>query len=198
MNPSTTFPGIGVIALLAAADGGCGAGEVGDVADEGLYGIPVTALDGRVTSLAEYRGKAMLIVNAASRCGFTSQYAGLQALFERYRDRGLIVLGFPSNDFLRQEPGTNEEIRQFCTLNYGVTFPMYAKLSVKGKDQHPLYAFLTGKDTNPEFSGRITWNFNKFLVGRDGRVVARFGSRVKPESPKMIQAVEAALGPSPR
>ena len=198
MSPSTTFSDIAFTALLATANGGSSAAEVGDVADEGLYGISVTTLDGRGTSLAEYRGKAMLIVNVASRCGFTPQYAGLQALFERYRDRGLVVLGFPSNDFLRQEPGANEEIRQFCTLNYGVTFPMYAKLSVKGKDQHPLYAFLTGKDTNPEYSGRITWNFNKFLVGRDGRVVARFGSRVKPESPKVSQAIEAALGPSQR
>jgi len=199
MQTYLTLPGLAIMAALTAdANQGSNTGKAPPDVPSPLYRIPVRTLDGRETTLAGYRGKVLLIVNVASRCGFTGQYEGLQALFDRLRGRGFVVLGFPANDFLGQEPGTNEDIRQFCTLNYGVTFPMFAKLSVKGKNQHPLYAFLTGAETNPKFAGRITWNFNKFLVGRDGRVIGRFGSRVKPESPELTQAIEAALNASPQ
>jgi glutathione peroxidase len=158
-----------------------------------IYDISVTTIDGQETTLESYRGKTLLIVNTASKCGFTKQFEGLQALYEQYKDRGLVILGFPANDFLWQEPKSNSEIKEFCTLNYGVSFPMFEKISVKGRNQHPLYAFLTGKTTNPEFAGRITWNFNKFLVAPDGRIVNRFGSRTAPDAPKLIKAVEQAL-----
>lgn len=158
-----------------------------------LYDFTLPDIEGRPVSLAEYRGKVLLIVNVASRCGFTSQYAGLEKLYATFRERGLVVLGFPANNFLGQEPGTEAEIREFCSLNYGVTFPLFAKLSVKGSDTHPLYAYLTSKETNPSFGGAISWNFNKFLVGRDGTVRARFGSRTRPEDRELVSAVEKAL-----
>ena len=161
----------------------------------GLYDIEVETITGESVPLADYRGKVLLIVNTASKCGFTGQYAGLQKLYEMNQDKGLIVLGFPSNDFLRQEPGTNEEILSFCKMNYGVTFPMFGKISVKGKNQHPLYVYLTSKESNPEFPGRISWNFNKFLISRDGRVIGRFGSRTSPDDEKLIIALQAALAP---
>ncbi|MBN1673834.1 MAG: glutathione peroxidase [Kiritimatiellae bacterium] len=150
-------------------------------------------ISGKPAPLSRYKGKVLLIVNVASRCGFTEQYGGLQKLYETYSDRGLVVLGFPSNDFLKQEPGTNAEIQQFCSVNFGVTFPMFSKIRVRGRDQHPLYAWLTGKESNPEFAGRITWNFNKFLADRQGRVVARFGSRTEPDAPELVKAIEKAL-----
>ena len=158
-----------------------------------IYDFTMRDIDGNDVSLETFRGKVVMVVNVASKCGFTGQYAGLQALYETHKDRGFAILGFPANDFLWQEPGSDSEIKQFCTLNYGVTFPMFAKIHVKGRDQHPLYAYLTGKRTNPEFGGKITWNFNKFLVGRDGRIVARFGSRTKPDSPDVAAAIEKAL-----
>ncbi len=159
-----------------------------------VYDIPITTINGQETTFGEYKGKVVLIVNVASKCGFTGQYESLQKLYEKYSEKGLVVLGFPSNDFMGQEPGTNEEIGQFCKLNYGVTFPMFSRISVKGgKNQHPLYRFLTDKSTNPHHSGRITWNFNKFLISREGEVINRFGSRVKPEDLKITEAIEAAL-----
>jgi glutathione peroxidase len=159
----------------------------------GFYDIEVNTITGEAVKLSEYRGQVLLVVNTASKCGFTGQYDGLQKLYETYRGKGLKVLGFPSNDFLRQEPGTNEEIQSFCRLNYGVSFPMFGKIYVKGKDQHPLYAYLTSKQTNPEFAGKISWNFNKFLISRDGKVVGRFGSRTRPEDEKLVSAVEKEL-----
>ena len=158
-----------------------------------IYEIPVQTIDGKDSTLAEHRGKVLLIVNVASKCGFTGQYAGLQKLYERFKEKGLVVLGFPANDFLRQEPGTNDEIKQFCSLEFGVTFPMFAKITVKGEDMHPLYRFLTEPATNPDSPGKISWNFNKFLIGRDGRIAARFGSRTKPLSKDLVAAVEKAL-----
>jgi glutathione peroxidase len=160
-----------------------------------LYEFTMTKIDGTTAPLSEYKSKVLLIVNVASRCGFTGQYAGLQKLYETYKDRGLVILGFPANDFLRQEPGTNQEIAQFCSLKYHVTFPMFEKISVSGDDCHPLYTYLTDKTTNPEFSGKITWNFNKFLISREGRIVARFGSRTPPEDKDVIAAIEKALEP---
>jgi glutathione peroxidase len=159
-----------------------------------IYDYQLKNIDGSATTLAGYKGQVMMIVNVASRCGFTGQYAGLQKLYETYKDRGLVLLGFPANDFLGQEPGTNAEIAQFCSLKYHVTFPMFEKIAVTGKDMHPLYQYLTNKATNPEFSGKITWNFNKFLVDREGRIVARFGSRTDPENKDVITAIEKALG----
>jgi len=173
------------------------AGE-GNRAVKGVHDFVVKSIDGKDVALADYEGKVLLIVNVASKCGFTGQYKGLQELYETYKDKGFVILGFPSNDFLSQEPGTNADIQQFCTLNYGVTFPMFAKISVKGKDAHPLYAYLTSKETHPEFGGAISWNFNKFLIGRDGKIVARFGSRTKPEDGKLVQAVELAIQSPPR
>lgn len=162
-----------------------------------LLAIPVTTIDGRETTLEEYKGKVLLIVNVASKCGFTGQYEGLEKLYDTYSEQGLVVLGFPSNDFLGQEPGSNEEIATFCRSTYGVSFPMYAKITVKGDGQHPLYRHLTESIAHPEFAGKISWNFNKFLVGRDGQIVGRFGSRTAPEDAELIQAIEAALAIEP-
>ena len=129
------------------------------------------------------------MVNVASRCGFTPQYTGLEATYRKYKDRGLVVLGFPANNFREQEPGTNAEIQEFCKRTYDVTFPMFSKISVKGDDQAPLYQYLTG-----EIGGEIEWNFTKFVIGRDGRIVARFPSKVTPDSPEVTAAIEKALG----
>ncbi len=158
-----------------------------------IYDFVVKDIDGKDVKLEQFKGKAILIVNVASKCGFTSQYEGLQKIYSRYQEQGFVILGFPANNFLGQEPGTNEEIKQFCSLTYNVTFPMFSKISVKGKDIAPLYKFLTEKETNPEFAGNISWNFNKFLVDRDGKIVARFGSRSKPESEEVIQAIEKVM-----
>lgn len=159
-----------------------------------IYNISLKRIDGEEYKLSDYKGKVLLIVNVASKCGFTPQYKGLQKLYEKYRDRGFEILAFPSNDFLWQEPGTNKQISEFCKVNYGITFPLHEKISVSGKNIHPLYQFLTGKATNPGFSGGITWNFNKFLIGRDGTVVNRFGTRIPPEDKSIMEALESALG----
>jgi len=153
----------------------------------------LNSIDGKPAPLAQYKGKVVMIVNVASFCGYTPQYEGLEKLYEKYKDQGFVILGFPANNFGAQEPGTNEEIKTFCTRNYSVTFPMYAKISVKGADKHPLYQFLTDKQTNPSSGGEIQWNFTKFLIGRDGKVIARFESAVTPESAEVNSAVEKAL-----
>lgn len=158
-----------------------------------VYDFTMRDIDGKEVSLSTFKGKVLLIVNVASRCGFTGQYAGLEKLYNTCTNRGFVILGFPANNFLGQEPGTEAEIKNFCTLTYGVTFPMFAKISVKGKDIHPLYAFLTSKETDPKFSGAISWNFNKFLIGRNGAVVGRFGSRTTPDDKELVEAVEQAL-----
>ena len=158
-----------------------------------IYDIPVRDIRGKTIKLDQYKGKVMLIVNVASRCGYTPQYTGLQQLYERYESRGLVILGFPANNFGGQEPGTEQEIAQFCSMKYNVRFPMFAKLSADGSDMHPLYQFLTNRQTNPKFAGPITWNFNKFLIDRSGQPIARFDSADRPESEKVIQAIENAL-----
>jgi glutathione peroxidase len=158
-----------------------------------IYSITANDNDGKERSLSEFAGKALLIVNVASRCGFTPQYKGLQSLYERYRERGFEILAFPANDFLGQEPGTDADIKSFCSLTYGVTFPLFAKISVKGKGIHPLYAYLTGRETNPKFEGKIRWNFSKFLVDRAGNVVDRFDSKDDPMGDRIPRSVEAAL-----
>jgi glutathione peroxidase-family protein len=158
-----------------------------------IYSFEVKDIDGVTRSLSEFAGKVLLIVNVASKCGHTPQYKSLQALYSKYKARGFEILGFPSNDFGHQEPGTDAEIKDFCTLTYNVTFPMFSKISVKGKDIHPLYEFLTSKETNPKFSGKIDWNFNKFLIDRKGNVVARFETKNDPMGDRVPRTVEATL-----
>ena len=183
----------GYILLIAAAVmSGCAA-KPGKVIMKNFYDIEVQKISGETIKLEQYKGKVLLIVNTASKCGFTGQYEGPQELYLSNKDKNFVVLGFPSNDFLRQEPGSNNDIKAFCKLNYGVTFPMFAKISVKGKDQHPLYTWLTSKEINPELGGKIRWNFNKFLISHDGKVVSRFGSRTKPDDEKLVAAIQTAL-----
>jgi glutathione peroxidase len=158
---------------------------------QSLYTIPVKDIDGKETSLKAYQGKVLLIVNVASRCGYTPQYKALEATYERYKDQGFAVLGFPCNQFRAQEPGSDAEIKQFCSENYHVTFPLFDKIEVNGAHRHPLYATLAGQES--PFPGDITWNFNKFLIGRDGKILKRFSSPVKPDSAEITQAIEAAL-----
>jgi len=158
-----------------------------------VHEFTLNSIDGRPAPLSAYQGKVVLIVNVASRCGFTPQYAGLEALYEKYKDRGFAILGFPANNFGGQEPGTNEEIKTFCSTKYNVTFPMYSKISVMADDQAPHYQFLTDKQANPATGGEIQWNFTKFLVDKNGKVVARFEPKVTPESPDVTGAIEKAL-----
>lgn len=160
-------------------------------AADSIYDIPLKDIDGKSTSLKPYQGKVLLIVNVASKCGFTPQYAGLEALYRKFQAQGLVVLGFPCNQFGHQEPGTETEIKQFCTSKYNVTFPMFSKIDVNGANRHPLYVLLAGKDS--PFAGDIRWNFTKFLISRDGQIVKRFDSAVKPESSQVTEAIEAAL-----
>jgi len=167
--------------------------DMAETSRQSIYGLELPRLNGKLESLSAYSGKVVLAVNVASRCGFTPQYGGLQALQDSYADRGLVVLGFPCNQFFHQEPGTAEQIQEFCSLNYGVTFPLFAKLDVKGEGQHPLYAILTESADDSGKAGNVRWNFEKFLVGRDGRVVRRFRSKVVPEDPTVVDAIEALL-----
>jgi glutathione peroxidase len=160
-------------------------------ATESIYAISLKDIDGKATSLKEYKGKVLLIVNVASQCGFTPQYAGLEALQEKYKDKGFTVLGFPCNQFGGQEPGTNEQIKQFCSSKYQVTFPLFDKIEVNGPNRHPLYVALAGKES--AFPGDIKWNFSKFLIGRDGKILNRFASGIKPDSTELTKAVESAL-----
>ena len=162
-----------------------------------IYDFTLKNIEGQDVSLADFKGRVLLVVNVASKCGFTKQYAGLEKLHRTHKDRGFAVLGFPANDFLGQEPGTEAEIRNFCTLNYGVTFPMFSKISVKGKAIHPLYAFLTDEKLHPGAGGKVSWNFNKFLIGRDGAVLAHYGSRTAPDDPDLAAAIESALQVAP-
>lgn len=157
-------------------------------ADTNVQNIGIKDIDGKDTTLKAYAGKVLLIVNVASECGYTPQYAGLQALHEKMSGKGFEVLGFPCNDFGGQEPGSETEIKTFCSLNYKVTFPMFAKVSIKGAAKHPLYAALQSA-----VAGEVGWNFEKFLIGKDGKVLQRFGSDVEPDSPELTAAIEAAL-----
>jgi len=158
-----------------------------------VHEFTLAAIDGTPTALADYKGKVMLVVNVASQCGYTYQYEGLQALYVKYKDQGLVVAGFPANNFGEQEPGSNAEIGAFCKSKFGVTFPMFAKISVAGKDKAPLYQFLTDKTANPKTGGEIPWNFTKYLVDRNGKVLARFDAPVEPESKALTSAIERAL-----
>ena len=157
---------------------------------QSVLDFTLKSIDGREQPLSAYRGKVLLLVNVASRCGLTPQYQGLEEIYEKYRGQGFEVLGFPANDFAGQEPGTDAEIQQFCSTRYQVSFPLFSKISVKGAGQHPLYRFLT-RDT--AFPGDVEWNFGKFLVGRDGAVIARFNPQVAPAAGEVVSAIEGAL-----
>ncbi len=163
-------------------------------APKSIYDFTLKSIDGQTTPLSEFHGKVVLLVNVASRCGFTPQYTALESVYEKYKSRGLVIVGIPANNFGGQEPGTNEEIKTFCTKKYNVSFPMMSKVSVKGEDMTPLYRFLTAKDTDPKFSGEIGWNFTKFLFDRNGQPVARFDSAITPDSAEVTAAIESALG----
>jgi len=160
-------------------------------AADSLYDVPLKDIDGKDTSLKAYQGKVLLLVNVASHCGYTPQYKGLESIYQKYSAQGLVVCGFPCNQFGGQEPGAEADIKQFCTSKYDVTFPMFSKLEVNGANRHPLYVQLAG--TNSPFPGNIHWNFTKFLIGRDGKLLARFDSKVKPDSAEALKAIEAAL-----
>jgi glutathione peroxidase len=176
-----------LILLLCAAGSGLAAES------KSIYDYTMKSIDGQPVSLRSYSGKVVLLVNVASKCGFTPQYAGLESLYEKYKDRGLVIVGIPANNFAQQEPGTNEEIKKFCSNKYNVSFPMMAKVSVLGDDETPLYQFLTSKSANPQIGGDIKWNFTKFLFDREGNPVARFEPAVKPDSPEVTAAIEATL-----
>jgi glutathione peroxidase len=174
---------IGAICLMSASLFGA----------SNVYEFTMNNIDGQPLPMASFKGKVMLIVNVASKCGYTPQYEGLEAVYEKYKDKGLVIVGFPANNFMAQEPGTNDEIKTFCSTKYSVKFPLYSKISVKGDDKAPLYQFLTDTGANPKTGGEIKWNFTKFLVDRDGKVIARFEPAVKPESPEVAAAIEKAL-----
>lgn len=157
-----------------------------------IYDFTLNSIDGKPAPLADYKGKVLLLVNVASRCGYTPQYTALESIYEKYKDHGFVILGFPANNFGAQEPGTNDEIKTFCSSKYSVKFPLYSKISVKGDDQAPLYRYLT-KEANSAVAGEIKWNFTKFLVDRSGRVVRRFEPAVKPDSAEMTTAIEQVL-----
>ena len=159
-----------------------------------LHDFKLKTIEGKEQSLADFEGKAVLVVNVASKCGLTPQYAGLEQLHEKYAPRGFAVLGFPCNQFGAQEPGTEAQIQEFCTTNYGVKFPMFAKLEVNGAGRSPLYQWLTSQQTAPDGPGDIKWNFAKFVVDKRGNVVARFNPMIAPDAPELVAAVEKALG----
>jgi glutathione peroxidase len=159
----------------------------------GIYSFKVKDIEGKDVSLSQYKGKVLMIVNTASLCGNTPQYAGLEKMYEKYKDQGFRILAFPANDFGQQEPGSNTEIHTFCTAKYNVTFDLFSKISVKAPDQAPLYTFLTEKDSDPKFAGPIEWNFAKFLIGRDGQIINRFPAQHDPMSADVVEAVEGAL-----
>ena len=158
-----------------------------------VYELRMQRLNGEPQSLGDYEGDVVLVVNVASKCGFTPQYAGLQRIYDHYQDRGFAVLGFPCNQFFHQEPGDAAQIQEFCSVNYGVSFPLFAKLDVKGPNQDPLYALLTQTPDDAGKAGNVSWNFEKFVLARDGKVVRRFRSRVTPEDPRVVEAIEEQL-----
>jgi glutathione peroxidase len=184
---------LGVVVLFAAGSSLGAEEKKGDKSVPAALNFTMKGLDGKDVDLSKYQGKVVLVVNVASKCGFTPQYKGLQSLHDRYASEGLVVLGVPANDFGKQEPGTNEDIAKFCDTKYNVKFNMLAKVSVKGDDECPLYKYLTSKETNPKFGGDIKWNFTKFLISRKGEVVGRFDPKIDPQSEEIMKAVEAEL-----
>ena len=181
------------LAALASAIVLSAVAHAGEEAKKSPLDYTLTDIDGKKVDLSRYKGKVVMFVNVASRCGNTPQYAGLQQLHEKFADKGLVVIGVPANEFGGQEPGSDQQIKQFCTAEYGVTFPMMSKVVVKGEGIDPLYEHLTSKKTDPTFAGPISWNFEKFLVGRDGQVAARFKPRTKPQTAEVTKAIEKEL-----
>ena len=167
--------------------------DLATAAGPSIFDFKAKDIDGVEVRLKKYKGNVLLVVNTASKCGYTPQYEGLESIYTRYKDKRFFVLGFPANNFGNQEPGTEAEIKEFCTSKYQVTFPMFAKISVKGDDIDPLYAYFTDMKINPVYGGPITWNFNKFLINRKGEIVGRFSSKQTPEGPEVVAAIEEAL-----
>ena len=191
MNQTILFLAVG--GLLFTMDTGCSRAVEGVKQEGSALRFKMKTLEGEEVDLAKYEGKVVMIVNVASKCGYTPQYEQLQQLHEKYAQRGLAILGFPCNQFLGQEPGSATQIREFCRVNYGVTFDMFAKVDVKGENACDLYKFLTSLDTKPKGPGKIGWNFEKFIVNRSGEVVARFGSGTKPDAPEVVELIEREL-----
>ena len=169
----------------------CAAAVIGG--EKSIFDYTLSAIDGQPAPLSAYKGRVLMLVNVASRCGFTPQYTALEAIYEKYKQRAFVIVGVPANNFGAQEPGTNQEIKTFCQSKYNVTFPMMSKVSVKGDDKTPLYQYLTDKSANPKTGGDIQWNFTKFLVGPEGQIIARFEPAVTPDSPEVTAAIEKAL-----
>ena len=188
---TTRRPWRTVLAVIGICVVGLAAGKAANVLDH-----TVRDIDGKSVPLTQYQGHVLLVVNTASKCGLTPQYAGLEATYEKYKGKGLDVLAFPANEFGGQEPGTNAEIKEFCTGTYHTTFPVFSKIVVKGNGIDPVFDFLTSKETDPRFAGPIAWNFTKFLINRKGEVIARFEPREAVDSPKVVAAIEAALAES--
>ncbi|MCS7045139.1 MAG: glutathione peroxidase [Gemmataceae bacterium] len=184
------FAGVVVLSMAVASPSNA---QEGTNKVNGPLQFKAKSIDGKEVDLAKYRGKVVLIVNVASECGYTPQYKGLQALHAKYAKDGLAILGFPCNDFGKQEPGNEKQIKAFCEKNYGVQFDLFAKVAIVGDDAHPLFKFLTSKTTNPKYGGPVRWNFEKFLIGRDGSIIARFASDVDPESEEFEKALRQAL-----
>lgn len=182
------LPALGALLLLGAVSG-----VRADAAPANVYGFTVKNIDGKDVKLDKYKGDVLLIVNTASLCGNTPQYASLEKLYEKYKGDGLRILAFPANDFAHQEPGTNAEIHEFCTGKYNVSFDLFSKISVKDPDQAPLYTYLTDKGSDPKFGGPIEWNFAKFLIGRDGQIVNRFPAGHDPLSTDVVDSIQSAL-----
>ena len=182
---------LGVLALSMAPAGS--PANAADAQPKSALDFKVKSIDGKTVDLSRYKGKVVMIVNVASKCGNTYQYGPLESLYEKYKGQGLVVLGFPANEFGMQEPGSASEIKQFCKATYKVGFPMFSKIVVKGEGQAPLYRYLTDKSTNPQYGGDIEWNFAKFLVNRQGQVVARFPAKQDPSKPEVVQVIEREL-----
>ena len=164
-----------------------------DTRPKNVYSFTMKDIDGKNADLSQYKGKVSLVVNVASKCGYTPQYKNLEAVYEKYKDKGFEILAFPANEFKQQEPGSNEEIKEFCTSKYNTQFPLFSKIVVKGEGQAPLYQYLTSTDANQQTAGDIKWNFTKFLVSKEGKVVARFEPKVKPDDKEVIDAIETEL-----
>jgi glutathione peroxidase len=182
-----------VFFLALASMFGLGASAAGAAEPRSPLDFQVTSIDGKPVDLSKYKGKVVLFVNVASHCGHTKQYANLENLHKKYSAAGLEILGFPANEFGAQEPGTNDEIAEFCKTKYSVDFPMFSKIVVKGEGIDPLYQYLTSPETDPQHAGPVTWNFEKFLVGRDGQIVARFQPKINPESDEVVKTIETEL-----
>ncbi|HXX64899.1 MAG TPA: glutathione peroxidase [Bacteroidota bacterium] len=184
-------PGIILGAIIILAGVIMASSIAGENAPTGVLGFTMKSIDGKQVPLSQYKGKVLLLVNVASECGFTPQYKDLEALYRKYEDRGFMILGFPANNFGGQEPGSDSEIKSFCTTTYGVTFDMFSKISVKGDDQHPLYKLIT---SDPKYGGEVRWNFQKYLVDRNGVIIGKYLSKVGPLSTELTSAIETALG----